>query len=99
MIPGTALEEINRNSIKIGTEAHGRRCTAKTMNLMFLIYGTSPSAYSLLKHVMDLPTISSIYQIFGPEMKEQEILPKIEGTYSSSSKNGEKDELRKIRHG
>jgi hypothetical protein len=67
------LAEIVNNSQLNGSRIHGRRWDEATMKIMFVLYATSPNAYSLLKMMIAVPAISSLYRDFGPELNEVEL--------------------------
>jgi hypothetical protein len=71
-IIGTVLAEICENSQLIDNRKNLRHWTHPTMDLMFVLYASSPQAYSLAKRMMALPAVSSLFETFGPEMKDMQ---------------------------
>jgi hypothetical protein len=61
----TVFDEIFTNSTRTGDMVHGRRWTRHAKDLLFVLYATSPRAYSLLSELMAVPAVSTLYRIFG----------------------------------
>jgi hypothetical protein len=74
--PDTPLNEIYINSTKYGDKKKKnlRRWSRHTIRLMYVIYATSPKAYRLLGYLMAVPAVSTLYETYGPKLKNIESL-------------------------
>jgi hypothetical protein len=69
----TVLDEISDNSKRTGDMIHGRRWTRHAKDIMFVLYASSPKAYSLLSELMAVPSVSQLYKVFRPLLEEIEL--------------------------